>query len=403
MFYKLKAFTIALCIILIAWFAGRATYRYFTFNQPPVVSMVNLAQEGTYNKDLRCSITAKNEYKISQIRAFLDGKEIDLGRAGNVRAKQFEIPLNIDTTHMTDGKHLLTIEATDSSYHHNTSKNDWTFYVDNKPLRTTFIETSYKVDQGKTLHLKIQANKKLRSATVQFLSKTYNCTPINDEITIYECFIPIECDENPQEALATATIEDLVNNEMKLTVNVQIVAFAFKKQKGFVVAQEKLNEESEVSSSHKVLEEALAKWVKESPKKKMWHGPFDTPIEVQRVATPFGEIRVTPERGRHLHKGVDLINRPRCSVWAAQTGKVIIKDRFYLTGNTVVLDHGLGIFTLYGHLEDFADLQVGDIIKKGSPVGKLGMTGYAAGYHLHWELRINTIPVDPIEWTTRVY
>jgi len=104
-----------------------------------------------------------------------------------------------------------------------------------------------------------------------------------------------------------------------------------------------------------------------------------------------------------MHKAVDLINRPHCTVWAAQTGKVIIKDRFYLTGNTIVLDHGLGIFTLYGHLEDFADINVGSIVKKGSPIGKLGMTGYAAGYHLHWELRINNIGVDPIEWTTTVY
>lgn len=403
MFYKLKAFAIALCIILIAWFTGKATYRYFTFNQAPIVSMNNLTQEATYNKELRCSIVAKNDYKISHVRTFLDGREIDLGKSGNVRARQFEIPLNIDTTHMADGKHILTIEAIDTSYHHNASKNQWVFFVDNKPLRTTFIESSYKVDQGKTLHLKIQANKKLKVTRVQLLSKSYECTPINDTCNIYECFIPIECDENPQEIIATATIEDLVNNTMTLNVNVQIVAFAFKKQKGFVVAQEKLNEESEVSSSHKVLEEALAKWVKESPKKKLWHGPFETPIEVQRMATPFGEIRVTPERGRHLHKGVDLINRPRCSVWAAQTGKVIIKDRFFLTGNTIVIDHGLGIFTLYGHLEEFADIQVGDIIKKGNPVGKLGMTGYATGYHLHWELRIKAIPVDPIQWTTTVF
>lgn len=365
--------------------------------------MNNLEQDGTYHKELHCAITANNDYKISYVRLFVDTKEIDLGRAGNVGAKQFDVPLNIDTTHMTDGKHTLEVEAVDSSYHHNNARKQWTFYVDNKPLRATFIETSYKVDQGKTLHFKVQANKKLKTVDIQCLSKTYQCTPTDDLATTFECFIPIECEAIPQETTATATIEDLVKNTMSSTAQVKIVEFAFKKQKGFVVSQEKLNEESEVSASHKVLEEALGKWVNESPKKKMWTGPFETPVEVQRMATPFGEIRVTPERGRHLHKGVDLINRPRCPVWAAQTGKVIIKDRFFLTGNTVVLDHGLGVFTLYGHLEEYADIQVGDIVKKGNPVGKLGMTGYATGYHLHWEVRINNIAVDPIEWTTTVY
>lgn len=403
MFLRLKAFLFTIALILAAFFIGKSVYYYATYSAAPVITMTGLEQEGSYKQNLRCAIVANNGYKISRIRAILDNKEIDLGGTEKVGAKKFEIGLNIDTSHMLNGKHTLEIEAIDSSYHQNQSRTSWTFYVDNRPLRATFIDTLYKVEQGKTLHFKIQANKRLKSVEVNFLAQTYQATPVNDLDPIYECFIPITCDETPQEGVATATIEDLVKNTMTSTTHFQIIAFAFKKQKGFTVSQEKLNEESEVSSAHKVLEEALAKWVAESPKKKMWHGPFDTPIEVQRIATPFGEIRVTPERGRHLHKGVDLINRPRCPVWAAQTGKIIIKDRFFLTGNTVVIDHGLGVFTLYGHLEEYADIQVGDIIKKGSPVGKLGMTGYATGYHLHWEVRINNIAVDPLEWTETVY
>jgi len=86
-------------------------------------------------------------------------------------------------------------------------------------------------------------------------------------------------------------------------------------------------------------------------------------------------------------------------VWATQSGKVIIKDRYLMSGNTVAIDHGCGIVSLYYHLEDFADIEVGDMLKKGNPVGTLGMTGYASGYHLHWELRVNGTPVDPLQWT----
>jgi murein DD-endopeptidase MepM/ murein hydrolase activator NlpD len=64
------------------------------------------------------------------------------------------------------------------------------------------------------------------------------------------------------------------------------------------------------------------------------------------------------------------------------------------------LIHGWGIFSLFYHLDSFAgNYAVGDYVKKGNPIGKLGKTGYASGYHLHWEMRINNIEIDPLEWT----
>ena len=155
--------------------------------------------------------------------------------------------------------------------------------------------------------------------------------------------------------------------------------------------------------NNKILSDALEKWLKESPKEKMWSGPFETPTVVQWIATPFGEIRTTPERGRYLHKAVDIANRPGSVIWASQNGRVIIKDRYVLSGNTIVIDHGLGVFTHYYHLEDFADVEVGDFVKKGNPIGKLGMTGYATGPHLHWALFVKNIPVDPFQWTKKSF
>ena len=87
-------------------------------------------------------------------------------------------------------------------------------------------------------------------------------------------------------------------------------------------------------------------------------------------------------------------------MWASQDGVVVIKDRYVHAGNAIVLDHGCGVVTIYFHLDSFADINVGDTVKKGKPVGTLGMTGYATGYHLHWELRVNNIAVEPMQWTT---
>jgi murein DD-endopeptidase MepM/ murein hydrolase activator NlpD len=110
-------------------------------------------------------------------------------------------------------------------------------------------------------------------------------------------------------------------------------------------------------------------------------------------------VRTTQEKGRYVHKAVDVINMPKSVVWSTQDGVVVVKQRFVNSGNTVIVDHGWGVFSLFFHLDNFADINVGKKIAKGNPIGTLGKTGYATGYHLHWEMRVNNIPVDPLQWT----
>jgi len=142
---------------------------------------------------------------------------------------------------------------------------------------------------------------------------------------------------------------------------------------------------------------------KKSPQKKLWRGHFCTPIEIVRTTCEFGTVRTTQEKGKYQHKAVDITNTPKSVVWSAQAGTVVIKDRFVHSGNTVVVDHGWGIMSLYFHLNDFASIDVGTKLAQGNPVGTIGQTGYAKGYHLHWEMRVNNTAVDPIQWTKQSF
>ncbi len=390
------------CVLSLLFFAwcGAKLFKYFTYHQPPIVTLKGIDDGGFYARQTPCELIANNDYKISTVNVTLDGTQL---LSNKVKARQFNVPFSIDTTTLPDGQHTLEVYAVDSSYHSNNATTSYRFIVDNAPLRATFLDSDYTVDQGKTLHMKLQANKKLAHAEVKLFATTYSFYPGSPDSTLYECFIPVDAEERPFEQIITTDIEDPVKNKLSLHANVQVKAFEFKKQKGFNVNADKWAQEKESGIDSKVLKEAMQKWLQESPKHKLWNGPFEYPIEVQRMTTPFGEIRMTPERGRYMHKGIDLINHPKCVTWAAQHGKVIIKDRFVISGNTVVLDHGLGVFTLYAHLEDFADINVGETIKKGSPLGRVGKTGYASGYHLHWELLVNNVSVDPLEWLSKVY
>ena len=393
---------LALTMPLLTWF-GNTIFRYFSYQTPPQIVLKGVDDNAYYTGTIACGLNGSSDYKIATVAISLDGTPLDIKTARHIGAKTFERSFDLDTATLNDGKHTIALEACDSSYHHNKTSIAREFFVDNKQLKAAFLQSEYILEQGRSIHAQLQTNKPVKKLQLSFLSNTYECYPESEGSTIYEAFIPTDCEDIPNEYLLTAEISDAVNNSVKLTNRVKIKQADFKKAKGFNVAKGKLDSEKEVSMNSKILQDALLHWLKDSPKRKLWSGQFIAPCEILRISTPFGEIRTTAEKGRYHHAAIDIINHPKSTIWAAQDGKVIIKDRFLLSGNTVVLDHGLGVTSLYFHLEDFADIEVGDIIKKGTPLGRLGMTGYASGPHLHWEIRIHNRQVDPLQWTEKTF
>ncbi|MEW6218195.1 MAG: M23 family metallopeptidase [Thermodesulfobacteriota bacterium] len=98
-----------------------------------------------------------------------------------------------------------------------------------------------------------------------------------------------------------------------------------------------------------------------------------------------------------VHLGVDLASTERAPVPAANTGLVAFADYLGIYGNTVLLDHGQGLFTLYSHLDQI-QVKAGDRVEDGAQLGTTGLSGMAGGDHLHFAVLINGTPVNPIEW-----
>ena len=80
---------------------------------------------------------------------------------------------------------------------------------------------------------------------------------------------------------------------------------------------------------------------------------------------------------------------------AAQRGRVVLAEELFFSGNTVVIDHGLGIYTFYGHLSEI-DVKVGDQLETSAVLGKVGATGRVTGPHLHWGLTVERARVNPV-------
>ncbi len=113
------------------------------------------------------------------------------------------------------------------------------------------------------------------------------------------------------------------------------------------------------------------------------------------VTSGFG-YRIHPILGKRLlHTGIDIAASSGTAIWAADAGKVIYATWVNGYGNTVAVDHGDGVSTLYAHQSSVA-VSYGQAVQKGAVIGYVGSTGYSTGPHLHFEVRVNGTPVDPM-------
>lgn len=110
--------------------------------------------------------------------------------------------------------------------------------------------------------------------------------------------------------------------------------------------------------------------------------------------TSFGARRIINGQNKNPHSGMDIAAPTATPVVAAASGKVILADNFYLSGNMIALDHGSGLITMYAHLSEIL-VENGDIVKPGQTIGRVGNTGRVTGPHLHWTVKLNKTSVNP--------
>jgi murein DD-endopeptidase MepM/ murein hydrolase activator NlpD len=133
----------------------------------------------------------------------------------------------------------------------------------------------------------------------------------------------------------------------------------------------------------------------ETPKR-LWEGKFSLPLKDVTTGGNFGRRRVLNGQARSPHSGVDFPAAAGTAVFASQSGKVVLAEELYYSGNTVVIDHGYGIYTMYCHLSKIG-VSAGDAIKAGDELGKVGATGRVTGPHLHWALTIQHARVNGMQ------
>jgi hypothetical protein len=130
-------------------------------------------------------------------------------------------------------------------------------------------------------------------------------------------------------------------------------------------------------------------------------GAMRIPVDNYRLTGTFGDQRVfrysdgTSSESRHW--GVDLAAPTGTPVYASAAGRIVFAAERLITGNTIIIEHLPGVFTLFYHMDEL-EISVGEMVCLGQRVGTVGSTGFSTGAHLHWEMRVSAVPVNPQLW-----
>lgn len=128
--------------------------------------------------------------------------------------------------------------------------------------------------------------------------------------------------------------------------------------------------------------------------KKLWKGNFILPVD-NEVSTLFGVKRIMNREHVSIHKGVDIRGKEGDNVKASNNGFIVFTGTLFFGGNTIILNHGMGIYTIYMHLSKL-NVKEGDLVVRGDIIGSVGSTGRATGPHLHFGIKIANININPL-------
>ena len=142
-------------------------------------------------------------------------------------------------------------------------------------------------------------------------------------------------------------------------------------------------------------EAALLAGVWQSPApERLWTGPFVRPVP-QEANSAFGTRSIFNGKPRNAHGGADFLSPAGTPIHSPNAGRIVVARNLYFSGNTVIVDHGLGLFSMMAHLSAI-DVHEGDLVTAGEVLGRVGATGRVTGPHLHWAVRASGARVDPL-------
>jgi len=327
------------------------------------------------------------------------------------------IPLRPLPQGLQDGEARIQVSAKDHSWNWgNPVSLEKTVVIDTTPPRLSVLGTLHYANQGGTGVITYQVSEEVPLSGVQVGANLFRGYAVGQGRYVAYFAIPLDASAATS---FTALAEDPAGNRGQAGFRVILKAKAFKKDKielsdsflknllPYFTAKDPGLKGSPLEiflavnrKQREADHQEIQKICRETAPKPLWAGAFLRLPNAKPMAS-FAQDRTYYHEGkevdRQVHWGVDLASLAQSPVPAANSGTVVFAGALGIYGNTVVIDHGCGLFSMYSHLSK-VEAEVKKEVKKGDTLGRTGATGMAGGDHLHFGMMVQGVFINPIEW-----
>ncbi len=320
-----------------------------------------------------------------------------------------------------DGAASIKITASDHSLFNNQIMHEQPVKVDTVPPQINLMKNITYINQGGTGFVAYQPSKLVTTTGVyinNYFSPAHAILIDNKPSYITYFALPMDATNATTKIMVFA--KDEAGNETQITLPCEIKSKKFRADKMNIsdsFLQQKMPEfqamvpslqgktplevftyiNSQMRNDNFL---SIQKICQKSSDKELWEGPFLRMKNAKPMAL-FGDKRSSMYNGKvigeSIHMGVDLASNARAPIEASNKGIVVFTGALGIYGNTVIIDHGLGLFSLYAHLSSI-DTTTGKKVEKGEKIGVSGTSGLAGGDHLHFSIIVGGQFVNPQEW-----
>lgn len=252
------------------------------------------------------------------------------------------------------------------------------------------------VKEGGIIKIKIKSNEPLKATSIKFLDKTYQAFykkfDIRDTEYVCAAIIPVPMGTSGTKKMK---ISYLLKDDTEGTT-IEKIRVKTVKSRESVINTGQINE---AFNEEMAKESAIIKKLQDPVTPVKYDFPFIIPVEGINTGG-YGDQRVYDNgKAAWRHKGLDIAAKKGEPIRAASSGNVVSASSTQSCGNIVILDHGAGIYSMYYHMQKVY-VKKNSRVSKGDIVGTVGATGIATGPHLHWQINVYKVPVNPAEFLT---
>lgn len=249
-------------------------------------------------------------------------------------------------------------------------------------------ESPLKAKQGEVIYLTFNLGPEARAPVGRFLNQPI---PIFKTSDGFGALIGIDLEQPPGRRPFEITWKRGEKTEVRRYA-IQVLSASFGEQ-SMTLPEAMVNPDSLALARIEKEKESILATFGQSAGEKLWEGAFLVPTE-GKPSGAFGRRRILNGQPRNPHSGEDISAPLGNPVLATNGGKVVLVGDRYFDGRSVVIDHGLGLFSMYFHLSDVS-VREGERVARGQRIGAVGQSGRATGPHLHWGTRLNGARVNP--------